>query len=260
MTGHNKKYFWLKLDRNFFKRHDIQIVESMPNGKDYVLFYLKLLVESIDHEGMLRFNEMIPYNDSMLATITNTNIDIVRSAIKMFQELKLMEILDDKTLYLKETQKMLGESSSTHRVKAFRERQKQAQITQCNVTETVHETQLEKEKELDIDKEKEIKTKKEPVVYFENIELNKTFLDFMKMRKSLKNGAMTERSIKMMINKLNSYDVDVAIQMLEQSIINNWKDIYDLKKDQVKLSRTQEKDKRTNDMLKRAMEEGAFDD
>jgi predicted phage replisome organizer len=260
MTGQTKKYFWLKLDRNFFKRHDIQIVESMPNGKDYVLFYLKLLVESIDHEGMLRFNEMIPYNDSMLATITNTNIDIVRSAIKVFQELKLMELFDDKTLYLKETQKMLGESSSTQRVKAFRERQKQAQLIHRNVTETLHETEIEKEIDIEIEKEKDIKTKKEPVVYFENLELNKTFIDFMKMRKSLKNGAMTERAIKMMINKLNGYDIDISIQMLEQSILNNWKDVYDLKVEHKKLSKTQEKDKRTDDMLTRAMKEGAFND
>ena len=47
----NKKYYWLKLKKDFFKRHDIQIIENMPNGKDYVLFYLKLLVESVDHEG-----------------------------------------------------------------------------------------------------------------------------------------------------------------------------------------------------------------
>ena len=39
----DKKYYWLKLKKDFFKRHDIQIIENMPNGKDYVLFYLKLL-------------------------------------------------------------------------------------------------------------------------------------------------------------------------------------------------------------------------
>ena len=59
----------------------------------------------------------------------------------------------------------------------------------------------------------------------------------MKMRKSLKNGAMTERAIKMMINKLNGYDIDVSIQMLEQSILNNWKDVYDLKVEHKKLSK-----------------------
>ena len=58
-----RKYFWLKLKKDFFKRHDIRVIEGMDNGKDYVLFYLKLLVESIDHDGNLRFNDMVPYDD-----------------------------------------------------------------------------------------------------------------------------------------------------------------------------------------------------
>ena len=67
-----KKYYWMKLKEDFFKRHDTQIIESMPNGKDYIIFYLKLLLESLSHEGALRFNENIPYSEDMLATITRT--------------------------------------------------------------------------------------------------------------------------------------------------------------------------------------------
>lgn len=165
-----KKYYWLRLDRNFFKRHDIRIIENMENGKEYVLFYMKILLESIDHEGTLRFNEIIPYNDSMLATITNTNIDIVRSAVKLFKSLNLMEVLDDQTIYITETKKMLGESKSTDRVRRFREKQKQLAIeTECNVTETLHETEIEIEKDIekdieiesDIEKEIKIKPKKD---------------------------------------------------------------------------------------------------
>lgn len=96
-----KKYYWLKLKRDFFKRHDIEIIEGMPNGKDYVLFYLKLLVESIDHEGALRFSETLPYNEEMLATITRTNVDIVRSAVKIFYQLGMMDMMDDGTLYMR---------------------------------------------------------------------------------------------------------------------------------------------------------------
>ena len=120
----DKKYYWLKLDKNFFKRHDIRIIEDMPNGKEYVLFFMKLLVESIDHEGRLRFNELIPYNDQMLSTVTNTNIDIVRSAIKLLQSLNLLELWDDQTIFVSDTQKMLGESKSTHRVQRYREKHK----------------------------------------------------------------------------------------------------------------------------------------
>ena len=75
-----ERYYWLKLKRDFFKRHDIRVIEDMPNGKEYVLFYLKLMVEAIDHEGALRFSDTIPYSESMLSSVTNTNVDIVRSA------------------------------------------------------------------------------------------------------------------------------------------------------------------------------------
>ena len=189
----NKKYYWLKLDRNFFKRHDIRVIESMDNGKDYVLFYLKLLVESIDHEGQLRFSETIPYDEKMLATITNMNIDIVRSAIKIFTELHLMEVFDDKTIYLFETQKMLGEATSTHRVKAFRERQKQLQIIEeRNVNETLHkrksETYIEKELEKEIDIDKEKKNKKETVAKRSPSFIKPTQEDILEYCKERKNN------------------------------------------------------------------------
>ena len=119
-----KKYYWLRLQRNFFKRHDIQIIEAMENGKDYVLFYLKLLVESVDHEGALRFSDTIPYNDKMLATITNTNVDIVRSALQAFEELGMIEVLDDKTIYMSEVEKLIGSETPEHIREAGRERQK----------------------------------------------------------------------------------------------------------------------------------------
>ena len=108
MAESEKKYFWLKLKRDFFKRHDIRIIESMSNGKDYILFYLKLLCESVDHDGNLRFSDNIPYNENMLATITNTNVDIVKTAVSVFTELGMMEVMDDGTYFMTEVNKMIG--------------------------------------------------------------------------------------------------------------------------------------------------------
>lgn len=125
------KYYWLKLKRDFFKRHDIRIIESMQNGTEYILFYLKLLCESVDHEGNLRFSENIPYNDEMLSTITNTNVDIVRSAVKVFTELGMMEILDDGTFFMTEVQKMIGSASNSEsaiKQKRYRDRLKQSNV------------------------------------------------------------------------------------------------------------------------------------
>lgn len=130
------KFYWLKLKRDFFKRHDIRIIESMPNGKDYILFYLKLLCESVDHEGSLRFNDRIPYNEDMLSTITSTNVDTVRSAIKVFTELQMMEIMDDGTYFMSEVQNMIGsaaDNGNANRQRRFREKQKQLALAEPEV-------------------------------------------------------------------------------------------------------------------------------
>ena len=58
--------------------------------------------------------------------------------------------------------------------------------------------------------------------------LEKTFSDFRAMRKQIK-APMTDRAIELMVAKIKRYDPDIAVEMLKQSILNNWKDIYDLK-------------------------------
>ena len=167
----SKKFYWLKLKRDFFKRHDIRIIEEMPNGKDYVLFYLKLLLESIDHEGSLRFSDTIPYNEQMLSVITNTNVDIVRSAMNVFTGLNLIEIFDDKTIYMSEVNKLIGsavDNDGANRVRRFREKKKQEALP-CitgalqNVTELVTEDNERKriEKEINIDTDIENERKSE---------------------------------------------------------------------------------------------------
>lgn len=153
-----KKYYWLKLKRDFFKRHDIRIIEEMNNGKDYILFYLKLLLESIDHDGKLRFSEAIPYNEQMLAVVTNTNIDIVKAAMDLFLKLNMIEILDDETIFMNEVERLIGsESESAQRMRKMRIEQKTSQcdgdVTEMceNVTQS-----KSKRKSLDIDIESDV--------------------------------------------------------------------------------------------------------
>ena len=155
--GENGKFYWLKLKRDFFKRHDIRVIEAMPNGKDYVLFYLKLMVESIDHEGALRFSETIPYNEEMLAVITNTNVDIVRSAMKLFESLELVEIFDDQTVYMREVERLTGSETK------WAEKKRQYRLKEDNVLalsppspiDVRQEIEIEKELEIEIEKDKE---------------------------------------------------------------------------------------------------------
>ena len=147
--GESKKYYWLKLKRDFFKRHDIRIIEEMPNGKDYVLFYLKLLLESVDHEGTLRFSDTIPYNEQMLSVVTNTNIDIVRSAMKLFIELHMIDVFDDQTIYMNEVEKYIGSETQ------WAEKKRLQRAKEDNVPKLSSNCPTEKEKEEETESEKE---------------------------------------------------------------------------------------------------------
>lgn len=226
----------------------------MPNGKDYVLFYLKLLVESVDHDGELRFNETIPYNEQMLSTITNTNIDTVSNAMKLFRELGMVEILDDQTIYMNEVSKMLGaetywaQKKREERQKNKLSNQNTPQIGHCptNVQDESNVSNQEIEKDIDKELEKEKDTKKSKKKkpanadftsvfssYTSNEELIDALNAFVEMRKAIKKPP-TERAMKLILNKLTklSESDDQKIKILEQSILRNWIDIYDLKDEQ----------------------------
>lgn len=76
-----------------------------------------------------------------------------------------------------------------------------------------------------------------PSAYFpDDALLNQTFLDFMDMRKKIKKP-MTDRAVTMAINKLQKLsggDNELSLQILEQSILNCWQDLYPLKEDKRK--------------------------
>ena len=121
-----KKYYWLKLPRNFFSKHYILMLMAQEDGKDLVLFYIRLLTESIDHEGRLRYSENIPYTPESLAALTGFPLHTVTNALHLFTQMELVVTDNDGTLFLPKCLKMIGsESESTQRVRDYRQRKKE---------------------------------------------------------------------------------------------------------------------------------------
>ena len=66
--------------------------------------------------------------------------------------------------------------------------------------------------------------------YTSNEELRTTIYDFIKMRKLIK-SPLTDRALKNVLSKLDGLEStdDRKILVLEQSIVNSWKSVYELK-------------------------------
>lgn len=226
------KYYWLKLQNNFFEKEEIKILLSMPNGTIYVIIYLKMLLKSLETEGTLIFKRTIPYTPEMIASITNENIDIVRKAIDIFIKLNLMESLENGALFMNEIQNMVGSESKWAEIKR-RQRKEEKQIEKrnkihgiceynnadlienkgqnymkCAVEDNVQElsgkTTIEKEKELEIKKNK--------------IYMNLTFIDDI-----IDNVKITEEEYNKLIGKHGKAKVNKMILNLDNYIANGRK-------------------------------------
>ena len=159
----NKKFYWLKLKKDFFKRHDILIIESMPNGNLICHFYLKLIVESIDHEGELRFSENKPYTPEMLSSVFRMDVEIVKLALKTLQDFELVKVTEDGTIIVEKLSSMVGYESEWARKKAEwrqdkdKTRTKKDIVLECPQNVLTGKDNVRQEIEKEIEKELEIK-------------------------------------------------------------------------------------------------------
>lgn len=153
----NKKYYYLKLKDNFYDSEAMILLESMENGYLYSNILMKMYLRSLKTDGRLMFNEKIPYNSKMLSKIVRHNVDVVESAIKVFKELDLIEILDNGAIYMLDIQNFIGKSSTDgDRKRLYRDRIRNEKLeigqmsTKCPDIQPP-EIEIDIEKEIDID-------------------------------------------------------------------------------------------------------------
>lgn len=154
-----KKYFWLKLPRDFFNKHYIKILRAKDDGDLLVLFYIRLLTESIDHEGKLRYSDTKPYSPETIAEATGFPLQFVTSALQTLTDMELVVTDADGTITLPKCAKMIGsEGGSASRVREYRKRQQEKKIEGCNTDNKKAEQDKAKD-----GAEKEKKPKKEKI-------------------------------------------------------------------------------------------------
>ncbi|MEY8446333.1 phage replisome organizer N-terminal domain-containing protein [Enterococcus ratti] len=156
----NKRYYYLKLKENFFDSDEMVLLESMPDGYIYSNILLKLYLRSLKHEGKLMFNDRIPFNSTMLATITRHSVGVVEKAVQIFRDLQLIDVLDNGAIYMSDIQSFIGKSSTeADRKREYRKKIEEAKrnlITGGQVSDKCPDKttpELEIEIDIDIDKE-----------------------------------------------------------------------------------------------------------
>lgn len=148
-----KRYFWLKLHKDFFQRKEIKRLRKIAGGDTYTIIYLKMLLRSIMSDGKLYFDGLEDDFASELALDLDEKEENVQITIQYLLKSGLLEMCSDEEYYLPDTKDSTGcETAVASRVRKHRERKK---ALQCNadVTQVKQLCNGEIEKELEIDKE-----------------------------------------------------------------------------------------------------------
>lgn len=110
------RYYWLKLNENFFESDVVEWLEDQENGEKYVLLYLKLCLKSLKTDGALvrQVGKMtIQHTAESIAKQTQFDIEIVESALALFEQIGLIEKNDKGESYLPEVANMTGSGSAS---------------------------------------------------------------------------------------------------------------------------------------------------
>lgn len=171
----NKKYYWLKLPKDFFEKKEVKLLRKLENGALCVLIYQKILLNALETDGEIYFDHLTDTPEEELALSINEEVEDVRNVLKFLLDKQLVTFSED-TYLIEHFATLVGkEANSTERVRAHRERKKQEMLheTENELQETFHETNCNtekrreeieknrKEKEREKDKEKEINKNKD---------------------------------------------------------------------------------------------------
>lgn len=242
-----KRYYWLKLPKDFFEDKAIKRLRHIAGGDTYTIIYLKMLLKSMEDDGKLFYEGIEDTICDEIALDINESADDVQVTISYLEKKGLLIVTDSEVELTRLTEMVGSETDKAELMRKLRNKEKGNNVTKIsnNVTKalpTVTNCYTEKEKEIeksredtDTDKKKKKKSAKADLngmidSFTENEELREALKAFLDMRKSIKKPIQTEYAFKLALNKLKQLsDIDsIRIEIVNQSVEHNWQTFYAL--------------------------------
>lgn len=87
---------WIKITTDIFDDEKILMIESMPSADSIIVIWLKLLTFAgkQNNDGVFLMSNRIAYTDEMLACIFRRDVNLVRMALRTFEQFGMIEIVE----------------------------------------------------------------------------------------------------------------------------------------------------------------------
>lgn len=157
----NKRYYWLKLNEDFFTSKRIKKLRKLAGGDTYTIIYLKMQLLSLQKGGVLEYTGLEDTFCKELALDLDEDEENIKVTIAYLSSCDLLTTSDNIEYSLPFVQNNLGsETASTQRSR--KSRNNVQEVLQCNNDATAcNNLQQKCNVEIDIDIEKDIEIDKE---------------------------------------------------------------------------------------------------
>ncbi|MBC6925134.1 phage replisome organizer N-terminal domain-containing protein [Ligilactobacillus salivarius] len=153
-----KRYFWIKLQMDFWKSPVVKMLRKPSGGDTYAVIYLEMILLSLENNGYIYYSGVGDSFAEEIALVLDEETINVEFVLAFLKQKRLIEFSDDTSFKFTEdvTADLVGsESASARRVRAYRKRQKtianEQKALQCNTDETNRNLDIDIDKEKDID-------------------------------------------------------------------------------------------------------------
>ena len=202
-----KQYYWLKLEKDFFKSKEIKKLRKIAGGDTLTIIYLKMALYSLENEGILVYEGIEDDLASELSLELDEEVENIKLVLAFLQNNKMIETKGE-DFYLNRIPEMTGkETGAAKRMRISRQRKEENKQLECNkVTELLQDvttSYTEKEKDIELEKEKDI----EKEIKKENI-YTEIFNHYLSKENLIKHTKFTEPMEKGIKKAIKTYDLD----------------------------------------------------
>ena len=114
-----KKFFWLKIQEDFYRQKEIKFLRQLDRGATYIIIYQKMLISSLKNGNKLYYDNFKDTFEEELALLIDED---VKYTIDFLKKANLIESESDDEYILTQVQELTGvESESAKRVRKHRE-------------------------------------------------------------------------------------------------------------------------------------------
>lgn len=149
----SKRYYWLKLQKDFFTQPKIKKLRKIAGGDTYTIIYLKMQLLSLNNGGKLFFDGIEESFSEEIALTIDEDPDNVKVTVQYLLSQGLIESCSETEFLMTETQSLIcSESESAERVRASRKNkalQCNTNVTECNNNVQKCNTDIDIDIELD---------------------------------------------------------------------------------------------------------------